>query len=167
MAGKGQNSQLKEERHSILGSIHSFSSGRATSQHRCEIRCLVHHQPEKLTGALPSFGVQSFYGASLCGGGGLVAKSCLTLVIPCIVTCQTPLSMGFSRQENWVGCYALLQGIFWTQGWNPAFLHCRRILYHLSHQGSLSLCRFGWLIAPVVEPSLHHSAPKVWHESPY
>ena len=103
MAGKGQNSQLKEERHSILGSIHSFSSGRATSQHRCEIRCLVHHQPEKLTGALPSFGVPSFYGASLCGGGGLVAKSCLTLVIPCIVTCQTPLSMGFSRQENWSG----------------------------------------------------------------
>ena len=33
------------------------------------------------------------------GGGGLVAKSCLTLVIPW--TCQAPLSMGFSRQEYW------------------------------------------------------------------
>ena len=33
------------------------------------------------------------------GGGGLVTKSCLTLVTPWTVACQTPLSMGFSRQE--------------------------------------------------------------------
>ena len=31
------------------------------------------------------------------GGGGLVAKSCLTLETPW--TCQVPLSTGFSRQE--------------------------------------------------------------------
>ena len=36
-----------------------------------------------------------------------------------------------------VGCHALLQGIFPTQGSNPALLHCRWILYHLSHQGGL------------------------------
>ena len=36
-------------------------------------------------------------------GGGLVAKSCLTLVIPWTVACQVPLSMGFSRQEYWSG----------------------------------------------------------------
>ena len=35
------------------------------------------------------------------GGGGLVAKSCLTLVIPWTVACQAPLSVGFSRQEYW------------------------------------------------------------------
>ena len=35
-----------------------------------------------------------------------------------------------------VGCYALLQGIFPTQGLNPGLSHCRQILYHLSHQGS-------------------------------
>ena len=35
-----------------------------------------------------------------------------------------------------VGCHALLQGIFPTQGLNPGFLHCRCILYHLSHQRS-------------------------------
>ena len=35
-----------------------------------------------------------------------------------------------------VGCYSLFQGIFPTQGLNPGFLHCRQILYHLSHQGS-------------------------------
>ena len=35
-----------------------------------------------------------------------------------------------------VGCHFLLQGIFPTQGSNPGFLHCRRILYHLSYQES-------------------------------
>ena len=29
-----------------------------------------------------------------------------------------------------------LQGIFPTQRWNLGALHCRQILYHLSHQGS-------------------------------
>ena len=35
-----------------------------------------------------------------------------------------------------VGCHSLFQGIFPTQGSNLGFLHCRQILYHLSHQGS-------------------------------
>ena len=35
-----------------------------------------------------------------------------------------------------VGCHALLQGIFPTQGSNPGLTHCRWILYLLSHQGS-------------------------------
>ena len=35
-----------------------------------------------------------------------------------------------------LGCHSLLQGIFLTQGSNPVLLHCRRILYCLSHQGS-------------------------------
>ena len=35
--------------------------------------------------------------------------------------------------------HALLQGIFPTQGSNPGLPHCRWILYHLSHQGSLPL----------------------------
>ena len=34
-------------------------------------------------------------------GGGLVAKSCSTLVIPWTVACQAPLSIGFSRQGYW------------------------------------------------------------------
>ena len=32
-----------------------------------------------------------------------------------------------------VGCHSLLQGIFLTQGSNLNLLHCRQILYHLSH----------------------------------
>ena len=35
-----------------------------------------------------------------------------------------------------VGCHCLLQGVFLTQGLNLGLLLCRRILYHLSHQGS-------------------------------
>ena len=35
-----------------------------------------------------------------------------------------------------VGCHAPLQGIFPTQLLNPGLLHCRWIIYCLSHQGS-------------------------------
>jgi len=35
-----------------------------------------------------------------------------------------------------VGCHALLQRIFPTQGASSGLLHCRQILYCLSHQGS-------------------------------
>ena len=35
-----------------------------------------------------------------------------------------------------VDCHSLLQGIFRTQGLNLSLLHCRQILYHLSHQES-------------------------------
>ena len=35
-----------------------------------------------------------------------------------------------------VGCHALLQEIFPTQGSNPSLLHCRQILYQLNCQGS-------------------------------
>ena len=38
--------------------------------------------------------------------------------------------------EGFFFCHALLQEIFPTQGLNPGLLHCRRILYHLSHQRS-------------------------------
>ena len=36
-----------------------------------------------------------------------------------------------------MGCHVLLQGIFLPQGSIPGLLHCRWILYHLSHQVSL------------------------------
>ena len=39
----------------------------------------------------------------LCGGGGLVTQSYLTLMTPWTVVYQAPLSMGFSRQEYWSG----------------------------------------------------------------
>ena len=36
---------------------------------------------------------------------------------------------------EWVA-FLFYQGIFPTQGSNPGLLHCRQILYQLSHQGS-------------------------------
>ena len=61
--------------------------------------------------------------------------SCVQLfVTPWTVAHQAPLSMGFSRQEYWSGCHALLQGIFLIQGSNPCLLrllHYRQVPYHL------------------------------------
>ena len=41
-----------------------------------------------------------------------------------------------SGKKTGVGSHSFLQGIFPTQGLNLGFLHCRQILYLLSHQGS-------------------------------
>ena len=49
-----------------------------------------------------------------------------------------------------VGYHALLQGIFLTHGLNTSLAHCRQILYHLSHQGTLYACIF------LFYSSLHH-----------
>ena len=35
---------------------------------------------------------------------------------PWTIALQAPLSMGFSRQQYWMGCHALLQGIFLAKG---------------------------------------------------
>jgi len=42
----------------------------------------------------------------------------------------------FSGKKSGVSGHAFLQGIFSAQGSNPGLLHCRWILYHLSHQGN-------------------------------
>ena len=67
----------------------------------------------------------------------LVAQPCPTLCNP--VDCSLPGSSirGDSSGKNTrVGCSAFLQGVFQTLGSNPGLLHCRWILYCLSHQGS-------------------------------
>ena len=40
-----------------------------------------------------------------------------------------------------VGCHFLLQGIYPTQGSNLGLLHCRWILYHLSHPGEAQVIK--------------------------
>ena len=57
-------------------------------------------------------------------------------VTPWTVAHQAPLSMDSPGKNTGVGCHALLQGIFQTQGLNRCLLHCRCILYPLSHQGN-------------------------------
>ena len=61
----------------------------------------------------------------------LVAQSCPT---PWIVACQTPLSMAFSkaRRLEWVVIFSS-RGSSRPRDLNPGLLHCKWILYHLSH----------------------------------
>ena len=49
---------------------------------------------------------------------------------------QAPLHGDSPGKSSRVGCHALLQGIFPTQGLNPGLPHCRWILHCLSHQGN-------------------------------
>ena len=49
-------------------------------------------------------------------------------------------------QTTVVGSHSLLQGMFLTQGLNPGLLHCRRILYQLSHQVSPRILE--WVAIP-------------------
>ena len=64
--------------------------------------------------------------------------------ICCSVSCvrffATPWTVAYqavhgdsSGKNTGVGCHALLQGIFPTQGSNPGLVHCRWILYCLNH----------------------------------
>ena len=67
----------------------------------------------------------------------LVTQSCPTLFDPMDRSLPGSSVHGDSPGKNaGVGCRALLQGIFPTQGSNLGLPHCRQILYRLSHQGS-------------------------------
>ena len=55
----------------------------------------------------------------MCGGGGVVAKLCLTLVTALTVAHQAPLFMGFSRLEYWNGLPFLSPGDLPDPGIEP------------------------------------------------
>ena len=72
----------------------------------------------------------------------LFALSCLTLCNPMDYSPPGSSVHGIlqARILEWVAI-PLFQGIVPTQGWNPGLcLHCRQILYCLSHQGSPEQC---------------------------
>ena len=56
-----------------------------------------------------------------------------------------------------VSSHSLPQGIFLTQGLNPALLHSRQILYHLSHQGSPVYWYKSWQFNKLLWRGLHKS----------
>ena len=77
----------------------------------------------------------------------LVTQFCLTLSDP--MDCSLPGSSvhrDSPGKDSGVGCPALLQRIFLTQGSNPGLPRCRQILYHLSHQGSPRILE--WVAIP-------------------
>ena len=75
----------------------------------------------------------------------ICSQLCLTLYDLWTVTRKAPLSTGFSRKEYWSGLPFLSPGdlLQGTQELNPyllRFLHCRQVLYPLSHLGSPHGC---------------------------
>ena len=71
-----------------------------------------------------------------------VTQWCLTLCNP--MDCSLP---GSSIHEDspvkntGVGCHALLQGIFRTQGWNPGLPYRKQVLYPLSYSSEMQTSR--------------------------
>ena len=85
----------------------------------------------------------------------LVAQSCPAVCDP--MDCSPPGSSAHGDSPGkytGVGCHALLQGVFPTQGSNPGLLHCRWIFYYLRHQESLE-----WVAYPF---SRGYSWPRNW-----
>ena len=63
--------------------------------------------------------------------------SCVQLfVIPWTVAHQAPLFMGVSRPDYWSVLPFFSLGDLPDPGIEPGLLHCRQMLYPLSHQGS-------------------------------
>ena len=79
-------------------------------------------------GHLPLYICQTLYSHVLCWAQSLSRAQLFET--PWILPGDLP------GKNTGVGCHALLQGIFPTQGSNPGVPHCRRILYCLNHQGS-------------------------------
>ena len=59
-----------------------------------------------------------------------------SFMTPWTVAHKAPLSWNSPGKNTGVGCHALIQGIFPTQGSNPCLPHCRWILYRLSHEAN-------------------------------
>ena len=69
--------------------------------------------------------------------------SCVGLFVTLWTIARLLGPWGFPSKNTGGGCHFLLQGVFLTQGSDPRLpylLHCKRILYCLSHQGSSSCC---------------------------
>ena len=67
----------------------------------------------------------------------MYAFSCVRLfAIPWTIAHQVLYPRNSPGKNTGLGCPSLLQGIFLIQGSKLGLLHCRQILYHLSHQGS-------------------------------
>ena len=66
----------------------------------------------------------------------LVAQSCPAFCDPMEYSPPGSSVHGDSPGKNTgMGCHALLQGVFPTEGLNAGLPRCGRILYYLSHQG--------------------------------
>ena len=87
--------------------------------------------------------------------GSEVAQLCPTLWDPRLLR-----PWDFPGKSTGVGCHFLLQGIFLTQGSNPGLLHCRQMIYPLSHQGSPEKIQQEELHKHILEQSLEYTVKR-------
>ena len=105
--------------------------------HVSSVKNKTHHHLEKGVELVQfSFTYFSYLYLRAC----LISQSCSTLCNPLKGNLpSSPVHGIFQARILRVGCHFLLQQIFLTQGLNLSLvclLHCKRILYPLSHQGS-------------------------------
>ena len=67
---------------------------------------------------------------------------------PWTVACQDSPSLGFSRQEHWSGLPFPSTADLPNSVIEPSLLHCRQMLYHLSHQGRSSVHIYFLICSP-------------------
>ena len=76
---------------------------------------------------------------------------------------------GFSRQEYWIGCHALLQGIFPTQGSNPRLPHTnkqvpeKKIVQHVNNKEHFFLIYFPLIFHFIELQSFHFIYSQDFH----
>ena len=61
------------------------------------------------------------------------------IVTPWTVPCQALCPWDSPGKNTRVCCHSVSQGIFLTKDLNLGLLHCRQILYHLSHHKGFDL----------------------------
>ena len=94
------------------------------------------------------------------------------------MTPWTRVHGNFPGQNSGVASLSLLQGIFPTQGLNPGLLHCRRILYQLSHKhleyiGGGLVTKYcltivtPWTVACQIPLSIGFSGQEWWSGMPF
>ena len=130
-AGSRIKWSVDPRRESFLVLPASGSSRHALACGLCNFNLYLHHHIAFLS---VSFSILfSFWYLSL----NLVTWKLLS----CVWLFATPWTSPWNSpgQNTGVGSLSLLQGIFPIQRLNPGLLHCRRILYQLSHKGSPSL----------------------------
>ena len=91
----------------------------------------------------------------------VLSRSFMSLCDPTRLLCP----WDFLGKNTGVGSHSLLQGILPTQGQNLGLLHCRQILYCLSHHGSPS--KTPWALAPqITEPVKKHWVSPIKNSPP-
>ena len=88
----------------------------------------------------------------------LVVQLCPTFCDPMDYSPPSYSVHGILSKNTGMGCHSRLQGIVPTQGSNPGFPHCKRILFCLSQKGSPSTITFN----PPGERSLARTAFSRW-----